>query len=130
MPTDLFQSGDFTLHSGQRSRWIIDCRAFTPEGWRTLALIASERLEPFGQVIGVPQGGEPFADALRQYTTPDDLSVLIADDVWTTGASIRDVRQSSVGVLTPWHGVVVFARAPVPSWVTALCQMGGPDADQ
>jgi orotate phosphoribosyltransferase len=124
MPTDrpaLFESGDFTLHSGAKSRWRINCRAaLIPEDWRTLALMASERVEPFGLVWGIPRGGLSFEEALRPYITPGAKAMLIVDDVWTTGASMEGWRTILADLQVPARGVVVFARSPVPPWVTVL----------
>jgi hypothetical protein len=65
----LFQLGDFTLASGASSLWKIECDALTPEDWQALAQMAVEILPPFGEVVGVPRGGVPFADALRPFVT-------------------------------------------------------------
>lgn len=115
----LFQRGDFTLASGQRSAWKIECDALTPEDWEGLAAMAVENLPAFGSVEGVPRGGLPFADALRAYATEGPL--LIADDVFTTGGSIEKHRAGRDAI-----GIVAFARNPIPagSWITALLTMG------
>lgn len=109
----LFQLGDFTLHSGARSRWKIEADALTEADWQALAYMAAERLPAFGSVEGVPRGGIPFAKALRQYAMEGPL--LIAEDVTTTGASMERVRADREAI-----GVVVFARGPVLAWVTPL----------
>lgn len=121
---NLFQLGDFTLHSGQKSRWKIACDALTPEDWVALAVMAVERLPRFELVHGIPKGGMPFADALRKYRTSGGV-LLIVDDVWTTGASMRKMWNTftyPTGVI----GCVVFARGPVDGWVTSLFQMTAP----
>jgi orotate phosphoribosyltransferase len=120
---NLFQLGDFTLHSGQKSSWRIECDALTPEDWAALAAMAAERLPQFSVVIGVPRGGTPFEEALRAHATDDQqLPVLLVDDVWTTGGSMRAERKKWP---TKWRviGCVVFARGPVDDWVTPLFQM-------
>jgi orotate phosphoribosyltransferase len=115
----IFQCGDFTLHSGQKSAWKIECDSLTQDDWEGLARIASERLPPFGSVDGVPRGGIPFAKAMEKYITPGSAIVLICEDVVTTGASIEKHRAGR----SPVAGVVVFARGKVPDWVTPLFQM-------
>lgn len=113
----LFQTGEFILHSGQKVSWKIECDALTPEDWAGLAAIAIERLPAFGLVVGVPTGGVPFADALRPYVTSGPT--LIADDVLTTGGSMKDHRLSFLDVET--IGVVAFNRTGVElPWVTSL----------
>jgi orotate phosphoribosyltransferase len=114
----LFRTGDFTLRSGAKSRWRIECEALTSEDWHALALMASEILPPFGAVEGVPRGGLAFALALRRYGTSGP--VLIAGDVVTTGGSMERARAGRDAV-----GVAVFARGVFPSWVTPLFVMGG-----
>ena len=86
----LFQRGDFTLSGGARSDFKIDCDALSDEDWDTLAYLAAKRLPKFGSVSGVPEGGLKFAKALEKYVSGyPDAGYLIADDVWTTGASMR-----------------------------------------
>lgn len=125
----LFRLGEFTLASGQPSRWKIDCDGLTADDWQALAAMAVEVLPPFRCVHGVPRGGLPFAAALERYITarPSD-PVLIAEDVVTTG---RSMERYVAGLIHSWHpdayervGVCVFARGSVvPSWVTPLFQM-------
>jgi orotate phosphoribosyltransferase len=112
---NLFQSGIFTLASGQTVNFKIECDALTEQDWKTLARIAAYVLPPFGNVIGVPTGGLPFAEALEEHATVGPL--LVADDVLTTGGSIG--KYMAKGDL----GVVVFARGPCPPGVTALFTM-------
>jgi orotate phosphoribosyltransferase len=115
-PTFLFQSGLFTLASGATSRWKIECDAISPLEWKTLALMASEILPPFGAVEGVPRGGIPFAEALAAYVTEGPL--LIAEDVVTTGGSMERYRNGRDAI-----GVSVFSRGQHPGWVTPLFVM-------
>jgi hypothetical protein len=115
---NLFRLGHFNLHSGGVSRWKIDCDALTDLDWQALAVMAVERLPPFGKVEGIPQGGLRFAEALRQYATQGP--VLIVDDVATTGNSFKDQRAGREDVI----GVVIFARGKCPPWVTALFTLG------
>lgn len=120
----LFQSGDFTLASGRRATWKIECDALTADDWAGLAAIAAEFLPPFGEVLGVPRGGLPFAAALEKYVTPaGDRNILVAEDVVTTGGSIERFRDAiHTGGLNV-IGVCVFARGPCPAWVTPLFRM-------
>lgn len=119
---NLFQLGNFTLHSGQKSRWKIEADALTWEDWEALAVMAVELLpDRFELVHGIPDGGLLFAKFLRTHQTSGG-ALLIVDDVWTTGDSMRKTRKIftyPTGVI----GCVAFARGPVDDWVTPLFQM-------
>lgn len=113
----LFQYGDFLLHSGGRTNWIIDCRALTDEDLLALAQMAANMLPPFCLVEPIARGGLAFGDALRGHCQPKG-SALIVDDVLTTGASMEQRRESLGGGKA--LGVVIFARGPCASWITPL----------
>lgn len=133
----LFQSGDFTLNSGAKSTWKIECDALTEGDWEGLAQLVRQTVVPFCAVYGVPRGGMSLAKALSQYETGDKQNpVLIVDDVWTTGGSWRRYRDKLIEVWDPhssrpiallksyYIGVVVFARGEVTEpGVVALFQM-------
>jgi len=112
----LFQLGDFTLASGVKSAWKIECDALTPDDWSALAKMAVERLPAFGEVEGVPRGGIPFADALRIYATQGPL--LIAEDVVTTGGSMERFRAGRDAI-----GIAVFGRGQFPEWINPLFRL-------
>jgi hypothetical protein len=123
---NLFKLGDFTLHSGSKAAWKIDCDALTNGDWAALALMLAERLPPYGLVVPVLRGGRKLATALSQYSQAVN-TVLVADDVLTTGESMERVRadvtsRAKVNVL----GTVVYARGPCPPWVYPLFQMSPP----
>ncbi len=90
-PMNLFESGEFTLSSGAASAFRIECDALTQEDVETLALMISQMVGPFSDVIGVPRGGLRLAEALKPAAVLVG-PVLIVDDVLTTGASITRVR--------------------------------------
>lgn len=106
----LFVQGDFRLSAGGQSTWKIDCDALTTEDIETLAHIANLILPPFGDVLSVPRGGDRLANAMWKYKTEGPL--LVVDDVYTTGKSIRQACKNSNDL-----GLVIFTRSPVPSWV-------------
>lgn len=117
----LFQTGDFVLRSGARSRWKIECDALTPEDWDALALMAIDILPAFNKVEPVPRGGIPFAKALEKYAAVDLMPplLLICEDVVTTGTSMERIRDRRDAV-----GVCVFARGRSwPFWVKPLFTM-------
>lgn len=110
----LFQSGNFTLHSGQKSNWKIECDSLTNEDWATLARLAVTRLPPFGLVIPVETGGVKFAAALSEYQTYSQY-ILVADDVLTSGRSLEEamqwVRNKYRIHINDIFGVVAFDRS-------------------
>jgi len=120
---NLFQMGKFTLHSGERSKWKIDCDALTDEDYETLAwIVAREWNLCYSGVISIPTGGNKFAEKLRKYKYDwwEYKTVLIVDDVLTTGKSFEKEREK-------WNlpdaiGVVVFARGECPNWVKPIFQ--------
>jgi hypothetical protein len=122
----LFQLGEFRLHSGGVSGWKICCEALTDNDWKALALMLAERLPPFGVVTGVYRGGLKLAEALGRHRNPSVPRALVVDDVLTTGASMGGAAPA-VAARYPGYdvaGAVVFARGPVPDWITPLFRMG------
>lgn len=122
----LFQLGDFTLHSGRKSRFKIDCDYLTDSDMQALAAMMAAALPPFKRVEGIPRGGLRLAEALQPYCQPGDAvrpsakvrEWLIVDDVWTTGGSLmRIIREKSAGLtfVDSVIGAVIFARSPMPS---------------
>ena len=115
--TALLQFGSFKSHSGLTLPFKIECDAFTPDDWATLAQIANQRLY-WGEVEGVPEGGLAFAEALRRYSQPDGR-LMIVDDVFTTGQSMEEHRAGRDA-----FGLVVFARNLVPLWIEPMFELG------
>lgn len=113
----LFALGNFSLSSGERSAWRIDADRLTDEDWETLAFIAHLRLPEYGEVEGVPTGGEAFARQLRRFSVAGK-PLLIADDVLSTGRSMERQRGEREA-----YGVVAFARGVCPLWVWPLFEM-------
>lgn len=123
--SDLFRLGDFYLHSGQRSFFKIDCDALTSTELSCLARLVVDRVPPFGAVVSVPRGGDRLAAFLLPFCRSHCSRVLIVDDVYTTGESMRKAKSSQLrGSCTEVVGVVLFARVPVTEdWITPLFQM-------
>lgn len=131
---NLFQLGDFTLASGAKSPWKIDCDALSEGDWAALAAMAAERLPPFGSAWGVPRGGLPFAQALQRHRALGCETALIAEDVVTTGGSMErylEALRRDPQVVFPRDciGVCVFARGPCPGWVYPLFRLGPTKAE-
>ena len=124
---NLFQKGEFHLHSGEVSDWKIDCDALTDADLETIAEQLVKRLPPFGRVSGVPTGGLRLAEVLGHHVT-DGAPLLIVDDVLTTGSSMEEHAKECLTALSrlginppePTLGTVIFARGKCPDWITPL----------
>ena len=118
MKFNLFQTGDFKLHSGGKSNFKIECDVLTDADWDTLARIISSRIV-FKKVVGVPRGGLKLEQALKKYETNNSDVVLIVDDVLTTGASILTEMKKYEKA----RGFIVFARSKPPKDVYSIFEM-------
>lgn len=111
----------FTMHSGGQSQFKLECAALTQADCEAAALWLLPSLGPFGSVEAVaskdPQAGW-FADAFRPYITEDARTVLICDDLLTTGNSMDAQRAGRLGV-----GAVIFARGVCPAWIRPLLEL-------
>ena len=121
----IFQKGRFKLHSGKISTFKIECDDLTYADVVAITNLIRKRYK-FRSVYGVPTGGEKFEKALERYRTYDHKDpVLIVDDVWTTGDSMRTFIKDDLEIANfdDILGVVVFARGTVPKWVKPIFQM-------
>ena len=119
----LFKLGQFLLHGGEMTNFKIDCDVLDQQDWMALAYIIKNRVSRFGAVLGVPRGGLQLQQALEQYKTNRETdALLIVDDVYTTGMSMRKTYQKMAKEWQgPILGVAVFARGPIKEpWVQAL----------
>ena len=88
---NLFQSVNFTSHSGKKLNWKIECDGISNEEWVTIAEMIYE-FEPrnFREVEGIPRGGKKLEEKLKGYATGNEHDpLLIVDDVMTTGATVN-----------------------------------------
>jgi hypothetical protein len=109
----MFELGDFELHSGENSDWKIVCDDLTDDDLATIAAKAGPLLPPYGAVEGVPTGGLRLAKAMEKYVTEGERTVLIVDDVLTTGESMEEQRAERKAI-----GFVLVSRSlSWPSWV-------------
>lgn len=127
---ELFNLGTYVLHSGLETDFKIDCDALTPPELRAMTRCALGLLPPFRKAYGIATGGLKFAQALNFYAEEAAWTVIIADDVLTTGRSFEDFRRHLISDMgsTGWasqarpdiKGIVLFARGPCPQWVTPI----------
>lgn len=121
---ELFQLGQFKLHSGKTSSWKIECDALSMWEWEAIATMFLPLLPAFGNVVGIPRGGVPLARALIPHVTEGNKQTLLVDDVLTTGGSMERARLLYPGAI----GAVLFARGPVSDWIVPLFTMRTTDA--
>lgn len=107
------------LHSGMLSAYKIDCDALDDDDIEAIAQRLSDLVDNFGFVLGIPTGGTRLANMLGLFLTGGCDTTLIVDDVFTTGRSMEEARARLLP--GPTIGAVIFARSPVPNWITPLC---------
>ena len=123
LENELFEAGNFVLHSGGRTGVKVVCDNLD---WGAVAAFVMEvcDLPPFEIAVGIPKGGLGLAIAMDKYAKPSSEGLLICADVLTTGTSMEQERQKILEI-SSWRkeeifGLVAFARGPLPDWVHAL----------
>lgn len=105
----LFQKKTFIGAGGLKLTWKIECDALSYEDWEAIAAICAPQLPRFSKAIGIPRGGKSLADRMDCFATAGKHPVLVVDDVWTTGRSMREfVKLHSI---RNWCGFVAFDRS-------------------
>jgi len=116
----LFSFGHFELHSGELSRFKIDCDYLTDDDLLACAKIIQAHLY-FNKVYGISTGGLKLAKKLEEYVaTSVSGHLLIVDDVFTSGQSMEFARARKVNEGHDFNlilGAVIFARNPTPDWI-------------
>ncbi len=119
---NLFEKKKWIMHSGATSDFKIECDALTSSDWDTIAYLISKHFS-FSEVVGVPRGGLALQHSLKKYKKSLG-SLLIVDDVLTTGTSMEETKYSYSEQYNDYIiGVVVFARGECPNWVTPIFSM-------
>jgi len=125
----LFDIGDFTLHSGEKSHWKIDCDALTDDDISVIAMLMHNMIGPatgVKKVIGIPKGGLRLANEFINHVNMRNYGqTVIVDDVLTTGKSMWDMRAKHNLIEDEAVGLVIFARGKCPWWVHPLFQYKG-----
>jgi hypothetical protein len=124
--THLFQSIDFTSHSGLDLSWKIEMDALSDPEWFTIKKMIMELTPPFKEAVGIPTGGSKLGDLLNEHGTgKEEDPICIVDDVLTTGESMEYFLTQYQRNRRPFTAIgwVVFARGQCPGWVTSLFQM-------
>lgn len=115
-----YSSSPITLHSGHISHFKIDCDALTDQDLQSLAALAATKIQ-FKQAIGVPSGGLRFATHLNIYADISQKTILIVDDVLTTGKSMQEYADKYPNEQI--KGIVIVARNTCPEWITPIFTM-------
>jgi hypoxanthine phosphoribosyltransferase len=124
---DWLEWGTFTSHSGEALGWKIKAHKFSPAVVEVFAKLIKNRIG-FTDVIGIPTGGLPLAQALEKYRVRRDQpgitvtpTLLIVDDVYTTGFSMEEARvdaaRSGKFKFSKIRGAVMFTRDRLPNWI-------------
>ena len=115
------------MASGAEALWKIECDSLTDADWDTVASWISPKYK-FHEVFGVPNGGLKLAERLASHCEPGHRQSLIVEDVYTTGQSMRNLREILIK-RDPgrfYVGVVLFARNPIVNadlnWVKPIFQ--------
>ena len=117
----MFEFGEFRAASGQMLPYKIECDHLLPGDLECIANIMYPYLEPYGHVVGVPRGGLALARYFEKWKKRGCKTLLVVDDVWTTGGSMRAVIEGQMSLTrrgqplyVDWQGVVIFARSRTP----------------
>lgn len=117
-----------TLHSGGTSHWLVRGELmFEDERLRESVLSFwveyLKHWQPRVHVVGIPTGGTPWAEALKERVELDEIDgpVVLVDDVVTTGKSMKEAAPKFRTVIArlcvvdrgPSHGIYGLS---VQSW--------------
>lgn len=121
----LFQLGEFNLHSGAKSSYKIDCNSLNHDDIVAICDWIKKIVPSYRMVVGIPNGGIPFEIQLKSFTDPSSDTILIVDDVLTTGKSMEKKRYDLHGEFPSMKkvGVVAFARGFCPAWIECVWEL-------
>lgn len=134
----LFKRGKFVSHAGAELDFKIECDALTDEDIECIAEYIVSKTDFRFMVQSIPRGGNRLAEAIERCAGMEDcsipeapFSIMIVDDVFTTGMSMEKAKaEQPVQVHTDdVVGWVIFARSETPNWVNAVFSMECGDGD-
>ncbi len=115
----LMDCNKFKSHSGLDLGFKIECDVLGYEDIQCIAKLIA-KVQSFRYVHGIKRGGTRLAVALREYVDDSSNTILIVDDVLTTGRSMEKVKEIYQSTGLNIVGWVIFARGEVPEWVNAV----------
>jgi len=118
---NLFILKDFISHSGLKLNFKIECDMLMDEDIKTISVIITEKYD-FYDVVGIPTGGTRLCNDLKKHTNKESKTLLIVDDVLTTGESMQREKEK-YNTNLKIQGVVIFARAKCPEWIDPIFQL-------
>lgn len=111
-PSSLFQlTAPFTMHGGGTSYWKIECDHLSDGDIEWFAKAITNACSPFGAVVGIPRGGLRLAEALQGSCLTGHRTLLIVDDVFTTGTSMVEYCEKYKDQYENIIGAVMFNRS-------------------
>lgn len=119
----LLQCENFKSHSGLDLDFKIDCDYLSDSDIECIAKLIAKKTV-FGHVYGIPRGGMRLAEALKPYHNDNVSTVLIVDDVLTTGRSMEEAKSRFKTIEKNIVGWVIFARRTPPEWINAVFVIG------
>lgn len=120
----LIHIGQHVLNSGKKSDFKLFADQFIIDNIEGLVHLIRKASGPYGAVHGIPRGGCLLADALGKHTSFElPQTLLVVDDVLTTGGSMKRAREANAGKFEFVVGAVAFSRGMCPAWITPVFQM-------
>lgn len=123
----MIELGHVQLNSGLCSDYKLVADDFIKDNLDGLAHLIRKLAGPYSNVYGIPRGGSLLEEALLPHVARSlSTTVLVVDDVLTTGGSFKRAREKLAGTYQHIIGITVFARGPCPYWVRSIFQMPEP----
>ena len=120
----MFEKHRVKLHSWQMSNFKINCDCLNFSDLECLAFLVSKRIQ-FSEVVPVRERVNQFAAILSKYEKKSrkELPLLLVDDVFITGSSMKEAKLKLAQDKQNCIGVVIFSRGKCPLWIQPIFQM-------